>query len=340
MDDPKTTNLPGGTVTFLFTDIESSARLAREQGEGWETLRARHNALLRSAVESARGALFKEIGDATCSAFHTARDAVDAALQVQRTLQSEAWAAPPIRVRMGLHTGEADPEDGDYTGYLTLTRVQRLMALAHGAQILASNSSAELLRAQLPDGAKLKDLGQHRLRNLPDPERIWQVVAPGLRQDFPPLASSTEIPNNLPAIPSSFVGREQEIVDVRGLLQAHRLVTLAGAGGSGKTRLALEAARAVLHDFEGGAWFIELASLADGSLVPDAAASALALRKAEDAHPTPILLDWLSDREALLIFDNCEHLVEDGAALASAILQGGAARPGPRDQPRALEHPG
>ncbi len=270
-----TSDIPSGTVTFLFTDIEGSTTIAREHSAGWEGLRARHHAILRSAIEAHHGYVFQIIGDAFYAAFHTVSDGVQAAVKAQRQLQAEPWGETSIRVRMGIHTGEAQAHDGDYLGYLTLTRVQRVMSAAYGGQILLSDSSAVLLREVLDANLMLRDMGEHRLKSLPNAERIWQALAPGLRQDFPPLASLRTVPNNLPLELTSFVGREAEITDVRSLLRTHRLVTLAGPGGTGKTRLALRVAAEALEAFQDGVWFIELASLADPALVANAVGSAL-----------------------------------------------------------------
>src|SRR5215211_179629 len=205
------TNVPSGTVTFLFTDIEGSTRLAQEDPNQWESLRARHHTILQSAVDAQNGYVFQIIGDAFCAAFHTAKDGLNAVLEAQRQLQTEAWGETPIKVRMGLHTGSAEIHGSDYRGYLTMAKVQRIMSVAYGGQILLSNASAELLHNELPKGIVLRDMKEHRLKGLPDPERLWQIVAPDLQQNFPPLASLSEIPNNLPLQLTTFIGREKEI---------------------------------------------------------------------------------------------------------------------------------
>ncbi len=318
-----TVSLPTGTVTFLFTDIEFSARIAQEHPDTWESLRERHNAILRGAVGAHKGYVFHSIGDSFCSAFHTVRDGIQAALQAQRDLQAEAWGEAPIHVRMGVHTGEAQEDGGDYRGYLTLTRAQRVMSAAHGGQILLSNASAELVRDALPAGVELKSLGEHRLKSLLNPQHIWQVVSPDLRQDFPPIESPTVPPNNLPLQLTSFVGRETEMAEIGRLLQTHRLVTLTGAGGTGKTRLALQVAAGVLDAFKDGVWLVELAPLADPDLVPNTVASVLGLREEHSRLLMPALLDWLGKRQLLLVLDNCEHLIDACANFADALLHAG-----------------
>jgi class 3 adenylate cyclase len=243
-------DFPDGTVTFLFTDIEGSTSLAQQYPDAMPALLARHHAILRASIQAHHGYIFEVTGDAFCAAFPTAGDALNAALEAQRGLQHETWAPAAVQVRMGLHTGAAQanmPGDstGSYTGYLTLTRVQRVMAVAHGGQVLLSNSTAELLRGQLPAGVTLHDLGEHRLKGLMNLEHLWQMVAPDLAAEFPPLALLNTIPNNLPVQLNSFIGREREIAEVRHLRKTTRLLTLTGPGGVGKTRLALEVGWAV-----------------------------------------------------------------------------------------------
>jgi len=244
--------LPSGTVTFLFTDIESSTKLAQEHPDKWETLRERHHAILQSAIDTHHGYVFQIIGDAFCAAFHTASDGLHAALDAQRKLQTEAWGQTPVKVRMGLHTGAAEFQENGYRGYLTMARVQRVMSTAYGGQILLSNASAELIRGELPGSVTLLDMKENRLKGLLNPEHLWQAVAADLQQDFPPLATLNSIPNNLPIQVTSFVGREKEIAEVKQLLSTAHLLTLTGSGGAGKTRLSLHVAAEVLDTFKNG----------------------------------------------------------------------------------------
>src|SRR5512134_248439 len=215
--------LPSGTVTFLFTDIEGSTKLAQEHPDRWESLRERHHAILQSAMDAHNGYVFQIIGDAFCVAFHTATDALNAAVKAQQILQQEAWSPAAINVRMGINTGTAqvgnlDDHSGGYKGYTAMARVQRVMSVGYGGQILISNSSFELVRGELPGHIRLRDMGEHRLKGLLNPEHLWQVVATDLPQDFPPLATLNSIPNNLPIQVTSFIGREQEIAEVKQLL--------------------------------------------------------------------------------------------------------------------------
>ncbi len=318
---------PTGTVTFLFTDIQGSALLAQAYPAEIAALLDRHHAILRTAIAQHRGFVFKVVGDAFCVAFGTPSEALSAALDAQRTLQAEPWHPAPLRVRMGLHTGEAwATEDAastgavDYAGHLTLTRAQRIMAAAHGGQMLLSAATAELLRGHLPPDTQLRDMGEHRVKGVLNPEHLWQVVAPGLEGEFPPLPTLNGIPTNLPLQPTSFVGREREIGAIKGLLAGGRLVTLTGVGGTGKTRLALQVAADLLDEYEAGAWFIELAPLRDGALVPQATASSLGLRGMGDGSLPALLADHLRYKHLLLILDNCEHLVEACARLAAGLL--------------------
>ena len=282
---------PTGTVTFLFTDIEGSTKLAQAQGAGWPALQERQHAILRAAVETHHGHVFQVVGDAFCVAFLTANDGLQAALAAQRALHVEVWGEAPIRVRMGLHTGAAEAVNGDYGGYLTLVRVQRVMSVAHGGQVLLSGTTTELVRDNLPAGLALRDLGEHRLKGLLNPEQLWQVVAPDLPQDFPPLTSLNAFPNNLPIQLTSFVGREKEIAELKRLLPTTRLLTLTGSGGTGKTRLSLQVAAEILDTFKDGVWFVSLAPLADPTFVPQTVASALAVPE-QPGQRLPQKGDW------------------------------------------------
>jgi predicted ATPase/class 3 adenylate cyclase len=317
--------LPTGTVTFLFTDIEGSTPLAQQFPAELPNLLARHHAILHEAIEAQHGHVFQIIGDAFCAAFHTAGDALHAALTAQRGLQHAAWNPSPIKVRMGLHTGAAqagavDAVAGGYAGYATLARTQRVMSVAYGDQILLSNACAELVRDQLPADVVLRDMGDHRLKGLAQPDRLWQLVAPDLAAEFPPLKSLTTVPNNLPLQLTSFVGREKEINDIKGLLNAARLVTLTGSGGTGKTRLAQEVGAEVLSAFAHGVWLIELAPLSNEAQIIPALAQVFGLQELPFNPLANLVLDYLRDKKILLILDNCEHLIEACARLADNLL--------------------
>ena len=315
-------NLPSGTVTFLFTDIEGSTKLAQEYPNQWEALRAGHHEILQSAVDGHNGYVFQIIGDAFCVAFHTASDGLNAAIEAQRNLGAEASEEMPIRVRMGIHVGEAEIRGTDYRGYLTLARVQRVMAAAYGGQVLLSNTTADLIRDQLPEGVTLRDMKENLLKGWSASEHLWQAVATGLRQDFPPLTTINIIPNNLPIPMTSFVGREQEIVEIKQALEKTRLVTLTGSGGTGKTRLSLQVATEIVDHFKDGVWLIELAPITDPELVPNTVANVLGIREVSARPLMTTLLDWFSDRELLILLDNCEHLLEACARFTDSVLRG------------------
>lgn len=319
-------NHPTGTVAFLFTDIEGSTKLAQQHPHALPALLARHNAILHLAIESHNGYVFQIVGDAFCVAFHTATDALNAALAAQRLLHQEPWAPAPIKVRMGISTGEAqaggiDPVAGGYVGYSTMARTQRVTAIAYGEQILLSNTSAELVRDKLSAGITLRDLGEQQLKDLIRPEHIFQLVAPDLPSDFPPLKTLDTRPNNLPAQLTSFVGREKEIDAVKRLLAHARLVTLTGSGGCGKTRLSLQVAAEELVDFSDGVWLIELAPLSDPEILPRVLGAALGLRDESGRPSLDTLIDFLRNRNVLIVLDNCEHLIEACAKLADMVLR-------------------
>jgi predicted ATPase len=285
-------------------------------------LREHHHDILQSVMHAHNGHVFQIIGDAFCVAFHTARDALHAAVDSQRRLQNRNWAGTPIKVRMGIHTGEAETHQNDYRGYLTLARVQRVMSAAHGGQVLLSNATAELMRDQLPEGVTLRDMKENRLKGWTTTEHLWQVVSTELQQDFPPLSTLNSIPNNLPVQVTSFVGRENEIAEVKQSLATSRLVTLTGSGGTGKTRLSLQVAVEIMERFKDGVWFIELAPITDPELVPNAVANILAVREESDRPLMMTLMDWFRDRELLIVLDNCEHLLDACAGFADAVLHG------------------
>jgi predicted ATPase/class 3 adenylate cyclase len=314
--------IPTGTVTLLFTDIEGSTRLWEAEPEAMAVALRRHDDILRGAIEQAGGYVFKTVGDAFCAAFGSAPQAVDAVLAAQDAIGTQAWPTPrPIRVRMGLHTGVCEERDGDYFGPV-VNRSARLEAVAHGGQVLLSGATAELLAGSLPGGTRLRDLGTHRLKDLGRAEQVFQLEADRLAADFPPLPSldSPELPNNLPAALSAFVGRETEITEVTGLARVARLVTLTGAGGSGKTRLALQVAAELLGDSADAAWLADLAPVTDGGQIAAVVASVLRL---PDAGVLALdrLTRALASQSVLLVLDNCEQVVSDAAKFCDHLLQ-------------------
>ena len=311
---------PTGTVTFLFTDVEGSTRQARADPAAWSIARARHHDILGAAIEGNQGFVFRIVGDAFLAAFSKVDAAVIAALTAQHELQAERWQGPGVKVRMGLHTGAAEWQNGDYEGYLTLAQVERVMSAAHGGQILLSQTAADLELATLPRGVALQDLGPHRLKDMARSEHIFQLTAPDLPAEFPPLRSVEASPNNLPAQLTSFIGRQRELHELKALLSANRLLTLTGPGGTGKTRLALRLAADELESFPDGAWLVELAALSDPTLLTQTVAATLGVQEQQGRTTLETLTDFLREKTLLLILDNCEHLVEACAQLADDAL--------------------
>ncbi|MGC4044295.1 MAG: tetratricopeptide repeat protein [Armatimonas sp.] len=320
---PAMTMSPSGTVTFLFTDIEGSTRLWEAQPEQMRLALASHDILMRNAIVEANGHVFKTMGDAFCAAFTTAPDAVAAMLACQIALARQVWPAEtPIKVRMALHTGAVESRDNDYFGP-PVNRVARLLAIGHGGQSLLSQSTYELSRDHLPDGVELRSLGEHRLKDLSRPEAVFQLLHPDLPANDLPLRSlsNPELKHNLPQQLTNFVGREKERAEVTDWLQKTRLLTLTGSGGTGKTRLAMQAAAEVLDDMRDGVWMVELAALSDPALVPQAAADVLGLKEEPGKPIQQTLTEYLKSQNLLLILDNCEHVLEACAKLANAFLR-------------------
>ncbi len=312
---------PSGTVTFLFTDVEGSTRLWEEHSEAMQGALARHDQILREAIEGNDGHVVKTTGDGFHAAFATAADAVLAAVSGQLALAREPWGAPgPLLVRIGVHTGPAQRRDGDYYGP-AVNRAARLMSAAHGGQIVVSRATEELARDRVGPDATLLDLGEHRLRDVAQPERIFQVEHPGLRPIFPALNSLDAVRGNLPTQLSSFVGRAPEQAAIIDLLDEARMVSITGVGGVGKTRLALQVALVMQPAVPDGAWFCELAA------APDEAALEQVVARAVEASPRPGLsllrsiIEFLRGRRALIVFDNCEHLIDEAGRLAESILR-------------------
>jgi len=311
---------PSGTVTFLFTDIEGSTRLWEKQYAAMQVALAQHDAILRHAIGANNGYLFKTTGDGAHAAFALAADALTACLAAQRALTAHTWGELRIMARMALHSGAAELRDGDYFGPV-LNRTARLMAAGHGGQILLSLATEELVRDHLPANTALRDMGERRLKDLIRPERVYQIIAPELPADFPPLLTLDARPNNLPAQATPFIGRESEIRAVKEHLSSAsvRLLTLTGVGGTGKTRLALQAAADMVDDFEDGVFFIPLAALSDPGLVLQAIAQAFALREAKDRPLKEQLQFHLRDKQVLLVLDNFEQVI-DAAPVVSDLL--------------------
>ncbi|MDT5146460.1 MAG: hypothetical protein QOC58_1105 [Mycobacterium sp.] len=302
---------PSGVVTFLFTDVEGSTRRWEADPEEMRLALAAHDEVLRGAVQAHDGWMFKHTGDGVCAAFASARSAVEAAISAQRQLG--------LPVRMGLATGEAELRGSDYFGAV-LNRCARVMAAGHGGQILLAESTANLL-----SGVELSDLGPRRLRDLPNAVRVFQVRAPRLRSDFPPLRALDSNHGNMRSPTTSFVGRQSEVAELQAIVRTHRLVTLTGVGGVGKTRLAVEVAARLTDEFPDGVWLFELAAVTDPAAVPDAVTAVLGITRQPDKTVVDSLTAALEDKVRLLVFDNCEHLREATADLVEAVLARSAA---------------
>jgi predicted ATPase/class 3 adenylate cyclase len=315
------TDLPTGTVTFLFTDLEGSTRLWEEYPDAMQTALARHDEILRNAIARHDGLIVKTTGDGAHAVFVDAVEAARAARDAEVALAHEPWRdVPPLLVRMGLHTGPAELREGDYYG-TAVNRAARLMSVAHGGQVVVSLTTEELLRDAGADDFTLIPLGEHRLRDLSRPERIFQMQAPGLPTDFPPVQSLDTFAGNLPAQVMSFVGRERELASVAAAVRDARLVTITGVGGVGKTRLALHVAAELLPTYADGAWFCELAAAEDGETMLQVVASSLDVVPRPDMSLEASIIDFLRGKHLLLVLDNCEHLLDAAGELASSILR-------------------
>jgi predicted ATPase len=277
---------------------------------------------MQAAIERHAGQVFKTVGDAFCGVFSRAPDAVAAALDAERSIAAQDFSTVGgLRVRIALHTGHAEERNGDYFGP-AVNRVARLLSIGHGGQVLASGVTTELAQDEMPAQSSLRDLGLQRLRDLTYPEQVYQLCAPDLPSEFPPLRSLDELPNNLPLQVTSFVGREREAETLKERLAKARLLTLVGAGGIGKTRLSLQLGADVLDDFEDGVWFVELAAVRDAQSLPDVVASTFNVSPGEGRTSTDAVVNYLKRKKALVIFDNCEHLVEAAAHTIDAIIRG------------------
>jgi predicted ATPase/class 3 adenylate cyclase len=313
--------LPTGTITFLFTDIAGSTRLWQEHPQLMPVALARHDAILRQAIEVANGFVVKTAGDAFMAVFATQQDGLQAALTAQRALCAELWPTPlSLRVRMGLHTGVTEERDNDYYGH-EVNRAARIQAVGHPQQIVLSQSVYEGVKESLPDTVALLDLGLHQLKDLNEPEALWQLCHPDLPATFPPLDSLSHWPNNLPRQTTIFIGREAQIAEGQRLLERGACLTLVGAGGCGKTRLALQIAAEALPEYPHGVWLTELAAVTEPGLVASSVASVLGLREQPGKTITQTLVEYARSRTLLLVLDNCEHLLVACAQLVDTLLR-------------------
>jgi len=314
---------PAPPVTYLFSDIEGSTRLWESEPERMRPALARHDAIASAAVLRNRGTIVKMTGDGVHAAFDSPLDALISVLELQQELAaSDGSGGIGLKVRCGLHSGADERRRGDFFGP-AVNRAARIMSAAHGGQILLSQAVAEGVCESLPAGVTLRDLGAVRLRDLSTPERVYQVLHPQLRAEFPALRSLEATPNNLAQQLNSFIGRERELDEVRALLAANRLVTLLGMGGLGKSRLSVQLAAEVMDDYPDGVWLVELAPLSDPQLVAQAVASVLGVKEDAGRPVLDALIKFVRDRQLLIVLDNCEHLVRACAEFAKQILQAG-----------------
>ncbi len=314
--------LPTGTVTFLFSDVEGSTQLWENHHDEMRTTLAAHDKVMRSAIEDAGGQVFSTAGDAYAAAFERPIQALTAAVAAQTGLTDLSVGGAPMKVRMAIHTGTADERNGDYFGP-AVNRVARLMSVGNGRQVLVSTATAELVQDAVPERATLHDLGEHRLKDLSRPEQVYQLLHDSFAHDSRPLRSLDRFPHNLPIQLTSFVGREEEVIEVTKLLTGSRMVTLAGVGGAGKTRLAIHTAAELLTNYEDGVWLVELAAITDPTRIPSTVMDVLGVEEKATEDPMDTITRALAKKQILLILDNCEHIVDTAARFAAAALGAG-----------------
>ena len=322
--------LPSGTVTFLFTDIEGSTKLAQQYPEEMPALLARHHELLDQVITAHHGFTFQIVGDSYSLAFHNASEAIETALDIQRSLYKEAWSPAPIKVRIGIHTGTAQLEDASkdaskpprYSGYTTIATSQRIMSTAHGGQTLLSQITADLIHDKRPPDIQLRDMGERRLKDITQPVHLYQLSSPDLPSDFPPLTTEEVVNHNLPTQLTPFIGRESELAALHSLLSdpQNRLITIMAPGGMGKTRLSLEIARQMVPAFPQGIYFVALDRISSAELIVQSVAAVLPIFLASNEDPKSRILEYLHDKTILLVMDNFEHVL-DGATLVQEMLK-------------------
>src|SRR5439155_12670271 len=312
--------LPSGTVNFLFTDIEGSARLMQELGDEYVQAQLTHHKILRAAFRSGNGRELRTEGDSFFCVFKSALDACGSAAQAQTELSKHEWPhGKPIRVRIGVHTGEAPLVSEEYIG-VDVHHAARVAAAAHGGQVVVSDATRSLVEAALPAHLTLRDLGLHRLKDLARPERLYQLVIDGAPNTFPALRTLDSTPNNLPTQLTSFVGREPAVTEAKRLLHGTRLLTLTGPGGMGKTRLSLQIAAEVVQSFPDGVYFVPLSAVRDSSLISSAVAEAIGIPVAGNRLPFEAVVEYLTGKKVLLVLDNFEQLLPAGAPVVSDLL--------------------
>jgi predicted ATPase/class 3 adenylate cyclase len=305
----------------MFTDIQGSTKLWETYPDSMKAALARHDALMVEIMEAHNGYLVKTTGDGLLAAFPSAADCAAASVAIHQGLAADSWdGVGCLLVRIGMHTGEAQLRDGDYYGS-TLNRAARIMGIGYGGQTLVSEAAQKLLTDTLPADLSLQDLGHHRLKDLTRPENVYQLDHPDLEQEFPALKSLSHLANNLPVQTTSFVGREQDVEQIKTLLDTAHAVTLTGIGGTGKTRLSLQVAADLIEQYADGVWFVELAPLAEPSLVASTIGEVLGISEVPGQTMLDTLSDALAQKQLLLVLDNCEHLLDTSAEVAAALLK-------------------
>src|SRR6184192_3238376 len=316
--------LPTGTVTFLFTDIEGSTKLMQDVGDRYVAAQTAHHDILRAAFTGSRGRELRTEGDSFFCVFESAVDACGAAAAAQSGFAKHEWPeGVTLRVRMGLHTGEAPLVGNEYIG-LDVHHAARVASAAHGGEVVVSETTRALVEEHLPDGQSLRDLGTHRLKDLARPERLYQLVIAGVPDQFPALRTLDSTPNNLPTQLTSFIGRDADVAEARRLLRGTRLLTLTGPGGIGKTRLSLQLAADVVQMFPDGVYFVPLSAVTDPDLIPSVIAQSIGLSVSGNQRPIDVLIEHLRGKRLLLVLDNFEQLMPDGAPVVSGILRDSA----------------
>ncbi|MGH7764044.1 MAG: BTAD domain-containing putative transcriptional regulator, partial [Candidatus Dormibacteraceae bacterium] len=318
-----TSGLPSGTITFLLTDVEESTRRWDRYPAAMQQAMVRHDEILGRLVAAHGGTQVESgrEGDSILVAFTRARDAVSCAVEIQRGLGAQAWPkGADVHVRIALHSGEAESRSGHYYGP-AVYRCARLLVTGFGDQVLVSGATRNLVVDSMPEGLALRDFGWHRLKDLERPERVYQVIGPGLRSQFPPLKSLDPRRHNLPISPTRFIGRDADLAEIKERLASSRLLTLVGPGGTGKTRLALQAAAELIDGFPDGVWVIEMAPLSEGDLVGQTVAETLGVHEEAGRPVFRTLTEWLADKRLLLLIDNCEHLVPAVVGLADHVMR-------------------
>lgn len=312
--------IPSGKVTFLFTDIEGSTKLAQKNSEAYISALDKHHEILYDVIDSNNGFVFKIVGDSFCCAFGNTEDAVKAAINCQLKLNSTDWDDMTIKVRMGIHSGEAEFIDKDYSGYVTLSRSSRIMSIAHGGQILLTQEVYENIKDNTDLKISFRDFGKRKLKDIIIPEHVYQILSDDLPSEFAPLKSQDARQNNLPSSVSEFIGRKKEIEEIKELFTNTRLITLTGAGGTGKTRISIQIALEMIDEFENGVWLIELSPVTDPELIVKEISNILNLKEDPGIDNLVALKEFLKEKSILLIIDNCEHLLLGCAQIAETLL--------------------